>query len=304
MPYFSEIERILQSKFKVGEIFLLGQKTYTVVDSGKPRPSSGECKTDLYISADSVGIKKEFKISIKLSNAEFLENKTNSTRAKEIFGPMWSDVITNASKSIQNKFCNLHDLIKYSSKSNTYTITLGWKFEIFNDTSRTLQVPPNLSNTQKVEVLSGFNLSDDKKNALVNGREITNSGVADYILEINTDDNILDKDLNSIIKTIIPIKNYSLSMPNMNFGFTALNYRSDGDKWDGDRPLAVWMDWKIKNSKLSGKVMFSNPLVTKGNEIGKNLQILLDSLDIKKEYISESELRECIDNLNIFHTIE
>ena len=304
MPYFSEIERVLQSKFKVGEIFLLGQKTYTVVDSGKPSTSSGECKTDLYILADSLGIKKEFKISIKLSNAKFLENKTNSTRAKEIFGPMWSDIITNSSKSIQNKFCTLHDLIKYSSKSNTYTITLGWKFEIFNDTSRTLKVSPNLSNTQKVEVLSGLNLSDDKKNALVNGIKIINSGVADYILEINTEDNISDKDLNSIIKTIIPIKNYSLSMLNMNFGFTALNYRSDGDKWDGDRPLAVWIDWKIKNSKLSGKVMFSNPLVTKGNEIGKNLQILLDSLDIRKEYISESELRECIDNLNIFHTIE
>lgn len=302
MPDFSSIERLLQSKFKKGESFLLGKDTYTIIESGKPKPPSGECKTDLYILTQKSNVQKEFKISIKLSNHEFLENKINSERAEEILGSKWSNIISKSTLSIKSLFPK-NELIIYSKKNKSYTMKLGWKFEIFNNTSRVLKVSPNLTHQQKVEVLSGENLPVDKKNALVNGVKKTNSGVADLILEVKDENQILNSDLNSIINLIIPISNYAKKMSNMNFGFTALNYRSDKDKWDGDRPLAVWVDWQLRNNKLYGEIKFNKPLVKKGNEIGDNLRKILESLKIKKNIIECNELLKSIDtNLTIHKT--
>ena len=166
MPDFSSIERILQSKFQEGESFVLDKDTYTIIESGKPKPSSGECKTDLYLLAKNNKIKKEFKVSIKLSNYEFLENKISRERAEEILGSHWSKIISESTLSIKDLF-PINELIIYSTKHKSYTLKLGWKFEIFNDTTRALKVFPNLSHQQKIEVLSGLNLPNDKKNALL-----------------------------------------------------------------------------------------------------------------------------------------
>jgi hypothetical protein len=301
MPDFSSIERILQSKFKEGKSFVLDKDTYTIIESGKPKPSSGECKSDLYILTKNNKIKKEFKVSIKLSNHEFLENKTNSERAEEILGFDWSKIISESTLSIKDLFPK-NELIIYSNKHNSYTLKLGWKFEIFNDTTRALKVSPNLSHQQKIEVLSGQNLPNNKKDALVNGVIIKNSGVADYILEVQDENHIFNLDLDSIISMIVPISIFARNMSNMNFGFTALNYRSDKDKWDGDRPLAVWVDWKLKNDKLFGQIKFDNPLTIKGNEIGNNIKVLLNELGIKKNKIEYDELIEKIDDSLIVHT--
>jgi hypothetical protein len=301
MPDFSSIEKILQSKFKEGKSFVIDKDTYTIIESGKPKPSSGECKSDLYILTKNNKIKKEFKVSIKLSNHEFLENKTNSERAEEILGFDWSKIISESTLSIKDLFPK-NELIIYSNKHNSYTLKLGWKFEIFNDTTRALKVSPNLSHQQKIEVLSGQNLPNNKKDALVNGVIIKDSGVADYILEVQDENHIFNLDLDSIISMIVPISIFARNMSNMNFGFTALNYRSDKDKWDGDRPLAVWVDWKLKNDKLCGQIKFDNPLTIKGNEIGNNLKVLLNELGIKKNKIGYEELIEKIDDSLIVHT--
>jgi hypothetical protein len=302
MPDFSSIERLLQSKFKKGESFLLGKDAYTIIESGKPKPSSGECKTDLYILTQNNNSQKEFKISIKLSNHEFLENKTNSERAEEILGAKWSNIISKSTLSIKSLFPK-NELIIYSKKNKSYTMKLGWKFEIFNNTNRELKVSPNLTHQQKIEVLSGENLPIDKKNAQVNGIKKTNSGIADHILEVKDENQILNSDLNSIINLIVPISNYAKKMSNMNFGFTALNYRSDKDKWDGNRPLAVWVDWQLRNNKLYGEIKFNKPLVKKGNEIGDNLRKILESLKIKKNIIECNELLTSIDtNLTVHKT--
>ena len=46
---------------------------------------------------------------------------------------------------------------------NSKNITLGWKIELFKNTSGRLKVDLNLSEQQKLEILNGANCSNDKK---------------------------------------------------------------------------------------------------------------------------------------------
>lgn len=56
--------------------FTYEQANYSVLKCDKPTSSKGECKTDVYVLAqDDLGNQKEFKISVKQNNADFLEIK-------------------------------------------------------------------------------------------------------------------------------------------------------------------------------------------------------------------------------------
>jgi hypothetical protein len=72
------------------------------------------------------------------------------------------------------------------------------------------------------------------------------------------------------------------------FACKALNYRCEKDKWDGDRPLAVYVNWILdSDNKLRGELVFKNPLSMKGNAIGENIRKILASLSINKDNFSE-----------------
>ena len=101
---FTDIEEQIRNCFSVGSVFEKNGENYEVLRSGKPRPSKGECKTDLYVEAISKKKKKEFKISIKKTNHDFLENKINLERAEQIFGKNASQIISNSTKQIKNEF--------------------------------------------------------------------------------------------------------------------------------------------------------------------------------------------------------
>jgi hypothetical protein len=280
MPKFSQVEKILLNKFQPSDTFFFKSNKYSIIESGKPSPSNGECKTDLYIRANNIDKKEssEFKVSIKLDTAEFIENKTNLERAQQILGSNATQIISEASKSINSKF-DKTDLIKRREDSS-FTVLIGWKFEIFFDTRRKLRVQPNLTYTQKEEILSGKNIDVDKKDAFVNGSRVINSGIADTFLEISSDLNLVSNmTLQEIIDKFESISSVA-NRKNINFGFTALNYRSDKNKWDGNRPLAVWVDWSIKNGKLDGVLNYNSPLEKKGNEIGKKIRLLLESTSV------------------------
>ncbi len=66
------------------------------------------------------------------------------------------------------------------------------------------------------------------------------------------------------------------------FACKALNYRFDKDKWDGPRPLAVYVNWFIQDQKLNAQLVFEKPLTHDGNEKGVELRTLLTQLKIKK----------------------
>lgn len=84
-----------------------------------------------------------------------------------------------------------------------------------------------------------------------------------------------------------PIENFAKAQK-IYFACKALNYRVNKDKWDGDRPLSVYVDWSLdKDGKLQGKLNFEKPLSVKGNIIGTNIKQLLTGLGIDKNNFNE-----------------
>ena len=77
----------------------------------------------------------------------------------------------------------------------------------------------NLSTEQIIDVYSGTNISDDKKNATVNGTVIKNSGIANYILwESDYTD-----DLQTTVDNLVSIEAYVDQHSEVFFACKALN---------------------------------------------------------------------------------
>lgn len=73
MPDFIDTEHSVEKLFPVGTTFFFEGKEYKVLLCGKPRPSQGECKTDVYIKGiASDGEVRELKISVKQKKCRFL----------------------------------------------------------------------------------------------------------------------------------------------------------------------------------------------------------------------------------------
>lgn len=294
MPNFSDTERQLIDLLKVGAKFKFDGVEYIVSKpSCKPTVAKGECKTDVYVQTASVNGDKVFKISVKQQNADFLENKMSYERAVELFGLHADDVIMQATNSIKDNFLKT-PIIYFTRKGNTNakSITLGWKFEFVNKPGGKLSSSMQLTTRQIVDVYSGTSLPEDKKNAIVNGEEIVDSGIADFILVVDQDKNITIGDFE---KGLMAIEKFvETEKPTIYFACKALNYRAEKDKWDGDRPLSVYVDWYIKDAKLVGELRFDEPLHHKGNEIGNIVQNLLAELGINADNFLR--LRDIIDS--------
>ena len=275
---FSQTEVDILAKFKPGTNFIFKQTDYTVLISGKPSPSKGECKTDLYILAEDKNKNSiEIKVSIKQHNADFLENKMSLERAIQIFGDDAQSTIEKSILTIKQSF--LDDfLVTFNQYGRTEakTLKIGWKFELLNkgggDKSGLLQ----LTDDQKLNVYAGTNLTIDKKNSKVNGLEIVDSGIANYIFELE-DGKIYSSQ--TIIDNLEDINDFIVGK-NIYFACKAINYRVTANKWDGNRPISVYVNWSIVNDQLLARIMFSNPLGSTANDIGNNIKGLLKILKI------------------------
>ena len=280
MPDFSDTERRLIQLLEVGSKFHFEGVEYTVsAPSCKPTVAKGECKTDVYVQTTSAQGEKVVKISVKQKNADFLENKIKHERAVEIFGENADEIIMRATESIKEQFLKT-PIVFFSKKGHTdaKSITLGWKFEFVNKDGGVLSASMGLSRQQIIDVYSGTTLPEDKKNAIVNGKVVENSGVADYILVIDQEEDITIADFENSLQTIEHV--VDTEQPTIYFACKALNYRAEKDKWDGDRPLSVYVDWQVKEGKLSAELKFDRPLTIKGNEVGNKLRHALSELHI------------------------
>lgn len=280
---FSAIEQNFIQLVNKTQSFTYEGVQYDVDGAWKPSPKgvhTGECKTDVFIKTKQ---DRAFKISIKKTNADFLENKMSYERALQIFGADADGILQNSTSLISAEFIE-HPLICISKYKRTEekTIMLGWKFELMNKRSGEKSGQLVLTDQQKINVYSGTNLEEQKKNALVDGEVINNSGVAEFILEIDD----VTQPLQQYIDQLENINDYA-PRQNIYFACKALNYRSIPNKWDGDRPLAVYVDWKLHNGKLTSEVKFQRPLQTKGNEIGNNVKDILNSLEITADNFHE-----------------
>jgi len=283
MAKFSKTEQKVVSIFKktmdnFEKIDFMGKKC-KVVTVGKPTSPKGEPKTDVYILLEDIDEEKyEIKISIKQDNADFLENKIQADRAEQLLGENWSEIIQKCTSKIKDKFeKKTLVFLKKEGRTEEGAITLGWKFELLNKPGGELSGQLEVST---LEVYSGMCLSKDKRDASVIDKIIKDSGVAEYILIVDKEKDITTPE--NILSELIPIEKYVAKNPIIYFACKALNLRTkNNNKWDGNRPLAVYVDWSIQKGKLKPTINYAKPLVTKGNDIAKNLISCLKTLNIK-----------------------
>ncbi len=275
---FGDAERHIKELFVKGEALNYQGQEYKIDLVGKPVVSSGEPKTDVYIQLVNSKEKKEIKISVKKANADFLENKTSAERAKQILGENWKSLIMKSTESIKEEFLRKPLVYKKDfGKTEARAITLGWKYELLNKSGGALSGEVYLTTEQIIDVYAGTNLDDSKKNASVNGIIIKNSGIANYILMGDLENY---ESSQSVINKLLTIEKYVEKYPKIYFACKALNYRTFKNKFDGDRPLAVYVDWNVINDKLTPEIIFNNPLETKGNSIAKKLLESLKKLNV------------------------
>lgn len=277
MGDFGDAERRILAFMTEGTEFVFQDKKYKVILSGKPTCHKGEPKTDIYILAESEHDKTEIKISYKKENADFIENKMSAERAEQLFGTDWEGIIEQSTTAIRDRFEERMLIYKNKYKrTEKGAITLGWKFELLNKNSGDLSGKMLLTEEQVIDVYAGSNLSEDKRNAMVCGQVIEDSGIANYIL--------MDEDVHSaqdVINKMIPITEYVKQHPDIYFACKALNYRTFAEKWDGDRPLSVQVFWDAEENKLVPKLVYDKPLTVKGNEVAGRLLQYMKLLNIK-----------------------
>ncbi len=277
MPTFGDAERRIAHLLKEGSTFVFEGQEYTVVNSGKPTCRKGEPKTDIYVKAQSVfGAAIEIKISYKKENADFIENKTNAERAKALFGDEWESIIKNATESIRKVFESKKLIYKKGAgKTERGAITLGWKYELLNKTGGELSGSVDLTREQIIDVYAGTHISRDKRDAAVNGEIIVNSGIANFILMNDT-----VASAQEVIDNLYTIDEYVDMYPEVYFACKALNYRTFRCKYDGNRPLSVYVNWSVENGQLCHELVFDKPLAVGGDEVANALLDALKELNI------------------------
>lgn len=146
----------------------------------------------------------------------------SADRAVQLFGEDWVNIIEQSTMAMSDRFEERMLIYKNKFKrTEKGAITLGWKFELLNKNSGDLSGKMLLTEEQVIDVYAGSNLADDKRNAMVSGQVIENSGIANYIL--------MDENVNSaqdVIDKMVPIKEYVKMHPDIYFACKALNYRT------------------------------------------------------------------------------
>lgn len=274
---FGQAEKRIQHLFEQAHQVQFEGKMWQVVKVAKPTCDKGEPKTDIYVLLQHNDVTQEIKISYKKTNADFLENKMSAERAKLIFGQDWQNIIQHSTAQIKDQF--LKKILVYKEKfgrTEKGSITLGWKFELVNKSGGELSGKLILTQNQLIDIYAGHNLPMDKQHAKVNGEIIPYSGVANYIL--------VGQDFQSAEDVLVKmqsIDDYVAKNSDIYFACKALNYRTFPNKYDGDRPLAVQVDWEIINAKLTPNLTFNHPLHRKGNELANKLIACLSQLNVQ-----------------------
>lgn len=261
---YGRLEQHIIEVFRNDRLFTYQNKIYEVMMAGKPRPQSagGECKTDVFVRGreQNGGEIADIKISVKNENKEFMGNKLKAADLEAYIGPGWENVVIEATTSLQERFNNallLYATRKYPTCENS--ITVGWKLEIA-DRSRALSVPIPLTDQEiRDYVYKGTNLAPDKRNSYVDGILIENSGVADYLITTTEGDITC---ANDVINQMEDIDEADIG--DTYFIFTANNYRTDVDKADGPRSLAVRVEWACREGKLVPTICYDQPLTYTG----------------------------------------
>ena len=142
---------------------------------------------------------------------------------------------------------------------------------MLNKKSGDLSAEVLLTDDQIIDIYSGMHLDANKRHAYVGNESIYDSGVANFLLFKNIDSL---KTAQDVIDNIVLIKDYVINeQPKIYFACKALNYRTkrvdeNGNldpKYDGNRPLSVYIEWSKKNDVLHADFVFDRPLENGGD---------------------------------------
>lgn len=273
-------ERRIRELFTVGESLKHKNEEHEILIADKPScVGGGEPKTDIFIRLKSTqGIETDLKISFKMRSADFLENKISADRARDILGENWNQIIKDLALNLKAEFHSKKLIFKERyRRTKRGSFTLGWKFEFVNaDSGGTLSCRVPLSESQVLDVYAGSNLRDIKKNAQVDGDSVLNSGVANYIL-IESSSILTAQD---VLNQMVSVDEYAKQNSVIFCAFKAQNYRSIEDKVDGNRPLAVYVNWEAKQGQLFSTISWEEPLETRSDTIRDQLLDALASLGV------------------------
>ena len=259
--------------------FIFENKSYKVIQNHKP---SRETKTDFYLVARGLDDGKErvFKISYKKPSFSFVENKVKPYRIPFIYGKDWSRILQEQTGSIRDAF-NARSLINFKSKKTP--ITLGWRFEMeINKQSGNRKLSTIVQLDIASQVFWGDNCADEMRDAKVNGKKVSNSGIPDFIL-IKDDKDI--HDIQDVFDDLHDIREYAKKHWKMRAGFIAQYNRWDKQtktwKTEGfSRSFPVWIKWDVVKQKLRGRRVYDKPLEKCAGDIIENLYNCLEEMGI------------------------
>lgn len=246
-------EKYVAESFVIGSNFEMEGKVWTIMNSGKPRTQggSGEPKTDTYVAIKSENETREYKISIKRSDYNFVENKLSMKRIAEIMGEDTAkkvieegiaNLVKNNAESLYDDMVVKENVVRAKGEEPTTRFKLGWRLDMTNKENGKRSFLFPLTNKQKKEMFTGECLEERKRNAVVNGVVIKDSGVANYLLEMDLECVVNPID---IIEKCVPITEDFVKENNFEIYGTikAVNYFTNG-KYEHARPLVMYVDYE------------------------------------------------------------
>tara|TARA_Y100000590_G_scaffold211575_1_gene239752 strand:- start:24 stop:935 length:912 start_codon:yes stop_codon:yes gene_type:complete len=277
----------IRNMLKKIKTFELNSSEYEIIQLSKPTVSGGggETKTDIYIKAKnkSNNNEEEIKISYKKPSFSFVENKIKSHRAKAIYGNNWSKIIQDQINEIRDNF--LAKPLVYFEKNGRIekgSITLGWRYEMEHSGSRSLGV--KIKQDIAAQVWENKGAQAQYKDGIVDGKEISLSGMPNFCLTIDPDNINTPYD---IFGNLVSMKELILTHGNITAAFLAQNYRTHKQKQEGNRRhLGVWLEWKILDGKLACEYVFDKPLEMESLPRLENLDECLKKIgiDLKNDF--------------------
>ncbi len=268
--YFEKENSVL-SLFKNGEIVNFNGRSYEIKNADKPfsQSNKGEPKTDIYVLLEDrmSGESKEVKISYKSENYQFLENKMSGDRFNVIFNDD-EKLMIRALLPLNERVNRSFEIDEQDLLNEETRLTLGYRLDIMASDA-TGYMPITVSEDTMAEILGGGRLEEGKRNGVIHGEIIENSGVANYILvgeQFSNASEALEKML-TIEEYVKEKKNRVIALAPK--AVNCIPHRAKhfgGDKttpWDGNRPLVMSINWARKNGKFVGKPNVESPLFSK-----------------------------------------
>lgn len=288
-------EKYVLDSFQIGDEFELWGKKWKVTNAGKPRTQggSGEPKTDVFVSIISepiyMGMReyREIKISIKRSDYNFVENKLSMSRladimgeetAKDAIGKGVEKLINENYKALYNDMVVKENVIRKRGEEPCMQYKLGWRLDMTNKPNGNRSFLFPLTNKQKKEILTGECLDTRKRDAVVNGKIIKGSGVANCFLEIDLNGPTTPQE---IIEKCIPITENFVEQNQFDIYGTikAVNYFSNG-KYEHARPLVMFVEYaKMPDGHMQPDINFDidTTLMVNSTDRAKILKEMIES---------------------------